>query len=326
MVPAVLGWSGRLSRGPLSALARRMRGPLATVAAFLVCAWAVDFLVKDVSWAGLKASLLHQSPARIATALGLTVLSFACLAAYDAIGVALVAPGRVARRTALLAGATASAIANTLGFHAVTGTAVRAHVYVPAGLRGAEIARVVSLSWLSLGAGNLTMLAAAELVQAAASREAGVHLAIGAALAAVLALFLAWLARGPRELALFGYRLPMPGARLAALQMAIGAVESATAVGALYVLLPSDLAPPFSLFAVSCIVSVAFGVVAHTPGGIGVFEASLAALLSGRGRADLLAAFLVYRLICNVLPFGLAVAVLGARAAIRRRGASRRPG
>jgi hypothetical protein len=109
---------------------------------------------------------------------------------------------------------------------------------------------------------------------------------------------------------LWGFRQPLPSAGMAAALMATGAVESAAAIGALYVLLPVDLAPSFSLFAIGCIGAVALGLVAHAPGGIGVFEASVTALLAGGGRADLLAALLLYRLIYNLLPFVLALAAL----------------
>lgn len=276
---------------------------------------AVAYMLDGVPLAHVGAALLHQPGHAVAASLALTAISFAGLAAYDLLGTRVVAPRRVPAGLALLAGASASAIANTLGFHAVTGSAVRAHLYLPAGLSGAEIARVASLTWLSLGAGNAAMLAAAELSQAAAEGHAGVHLAVGAGICAALASFIGWLASGARELRIGRIRLPMPSARLALVQTALGAIESGTAVGALYVLLPADLAPPFALFAVGCIASVAAGVVGHTPGGIGIFETSLTALLGGRGRADLLAALLVYRAIYNLLPFALAASALGVRAA-----------
>ena len=101
-------------------------------------------------------------------------------------------------------------------------------------------------------------------------------------------------------------------------QLAIGAVESAAAIGALYLLLPTDLAPPFGLFAVGCIAAVALGVVSQVPGGMGVFEASVTALLSGADRADLLAALLLYRAIYNLLPFVLSVAWLAVFGRLRR--------
>jgi uncharacterized membrane protein YbhN (UPF0104 family) len=46
--------------------------------------------------------------------------------------------------------------------------------------------------------------------------------------------------------------------------------------------------------------------------GVGVFEVSVTALLSGAGRADLLAALLLYRAIYNLVPFLLSLALLAA--------------
>jgi len=298
---------------------RRVRTGLMLALALALVVGALCFVLRGVGLAELEGALLEQPARHVVATLALTALSFACLAIYDVVGARLVAPGRVPARVALLAGAAGGAIANTVGFHALSGSAVRAHLYLPAGLRGAEVARVASLAWIALAAGNATMLAAAELFQAAVDPRPALHLGIGLALAAALAAGLACLSRGTRELALGRFRLPLPSARVALLQMALGAVESGAAIGALYVLLPPDLAPPFSLFAVGCIAAVALGVVAHTPGGIGVFEAGMIALLSGQGRADLLVALLLYRLLFNLLPFALALLALGWRACVGRR-------
>ena len=285
------------------------------VLALVLAAVALEFVFRDLSLAELRSALLHQPPCRIAACAALTAASFACLALYDLVGVHVAAPGRVRARLALLAGAASAAIANTLGFHAASGSAVRAHLYLPAGLSGGEIARVVSMSWLSLAAGNMTMLAGAELFQAATGIEPARHAALGVALEGLLLLWLGWLSRGPREIALGRFRLPMPPASLALSLMLLGAVESGTAIGALYVLLPTDLAPPFDVFAVGCIAAVVLGVASHVPGGLGVFEASMTTILAGRGRPDLLAALLLYRVIYNLLPFALAGTTLGARIA-----------
>ena len=283
------------------------------VLACLLVVGALDFVLRDFSLAELQAALLHQPAGRVLGALALTAASFACLALYDLVGVRIAARGRVRARLALLAGATSAAVANTLGFHAVSGSAVRAHLYLPAGLTGAQVARVVSMSWLSLVAGNMTMLAGAELVQAATGPDPAWHAALGVGLESLLLAWLWWLSRGSREIALGRWRLPLPPAGLALALMLLGAVESGTAIGALYVLLPADLAPPFDVFAVGCIAAVILGVVSHAPGGLGVFEASMTAILAGRGRPDLLAALLLYRLLYNLLPFVLAVTVLGLK-------------
>jgi phosphatidylglycerol lysyltransferase len=298
-----------VTRADAAALARRA----GAVLAFVLVAVALDFVLRDLSLGELETAVRRQPAWHLLACLALAAASFACLALYDLVGVHVAAPGRVRARLALLAGASSAAIANTLGFHAVSGSAVRAHLYLPAGLSGGEVARVVSMSWLSLVAGNMTMLAGAELFQAATGTEPAWHATLGVALEGLLLLWLWWLSRGPREIAFGRWRLAMPPASLALGLMLLGAVESGTAIAALYVLLPGDLAPPFDVFAVGCIASVILGVVSHAPGGLGVFEASMTTILSGRGRPDLLAALLLYRLLYNLLPFVLAVLALGLR-------------
>ena len=282
--------------------------------ALVLAGLALAFVGHGLHLADLESALLRQSPGRIAAALALTGASFACLALYDLVAVHVVARGRVPGRRALLAGAASAAIANTLGAHAVSGSAVRAHLYLPAGLARGDVARIVAMAWLSLVAGNMTMLAGAELVEAATGPDPAWHAALGLALEALLLAWLWWLSRGRREIVLGRWRLALPPASVAVALMLLGAVESGTAVGALYVLLPADLVPPFDVFAIGCIGAVILGVIAHTPGGLGVFEAGMTALLAGRGRPDLVAALLLYRLLYNLLPFVLAVLVLGARA------------
>ena len=286
----------------------------ATGVAFLCAACASAWVLYNQFGAIPLASVgvaVHTQPAsKLILSLGLTALSFLCLSLYDVVGVRLVAARRVPTSTALLAGATGNALSNTLGFHAVTGSVVRAHVYRRFGLTTGEVARIVSLAWLALGLGFVTMFAAAELLRSTFEGPPNASLWVGVAICAGLSAFVIWLARGPRELSVFGFKHPLPCARLAIAQMCIGAVESGAAVGALYVLLPVDLAPPFGVFAVGSIAAVTLGLVAHAPGGIGVFEASVTAMLAGAGRADLLASLVLYRAIYNLLPFTLSIGAL----------------
>ncbi|MFL6694981.1 MAG: lysylphosphatidylglycerol synthase domain-containing protein [Ramlibacter sp.] len=282
---------------------------------YLACALLTSWTLAHQFGTGAVADVWHgltgHSAARPLAALALTTLSFAALASYDWLGARVVAPGRVPARLAFFTGATANAVSNTLGFHVVTGSLVRARMYLRRGLTRAEAARIVSLSWLATGLGFVTMTVLAEA--AAASHPGSSRSAWGAAVAAgmlLLLLLLFWLSRAPRELALFRFRLPLPSSRLAAAQMAIGAVETAAAVGALYVLLPADLAPPFVQFALECVAAVLLGLLAHAPGGVGVFEASITALLGGAGRSDLLGALLLYRAIYNLLPFAVSLVAL----------------
>jgi len=303
--PRRLNGSGRMRE-----MARALRFGLLAFAAVGLAGWVLYAQFGGLSLSGLRSAFEAQSAMRVVAALGLTALSFAALASYDIFGVGAVAPRRVPARVALLAGATANAISHTLGFHAVTGSLVRTQIYLRHGLNRTEVIRIVSLSWLALGLGLLAMLAASEFAHSFTTigRPASQSAAFG--ITAGLSAFVLWLRGERREVRCLGFRQPLPTARAALLQMTIGTVESAAAIGALYVLVPSDLAPPFSAFAVGCIAAMAVGVVVHVPGGIGVFEAGMTALLSGAGRADLLAALLVYRVVYNLLPFAVSVAAL----------------
>jgi uncharacterized membrane protein YbhN (UPF0104 family) len=272
----------------------------AALAAFTV--WQLRKQFGHVSWADLLAAFRAASASQLYIAAVLTALSFACMALYDVMAAQQVAPARMPRGASFIAGACANAVSNTLGFHAVTGGVVRARLYARWGLSLADVARLASLSWLALGLGFLAMLAVALAAQA---MYGGAVLIMTA-----LAVLVLWLSRGPRQLHLLRFVLPLPTARQALIQMGVGAVESAAAIGALYVLLPPDLAPPFALFAVGYISAIALGLLANAPGGLGVFEASITALIAGHGRADLLAALLLYRLFYNILPFVLAMIAL----------------
>ena len=66
----------------------------------------------------------------------------------------------------------------------------------------------------------------------------------------------------------FGRRtLRLPGARLAALQLLITALDVVAAATVLYLLLPE--APPFGAFVLVYLLALAAGVLSHVPGGVG---------------------------------------------------------
>lgn len=277
----------------------------------LLLTWCVCAQFASMSWAILGRAWQAQSAVHIAYAIALTSLSFACLGLFDRAAAHVVAPD-LSGGWAWMTGMLANAVSNTLGFHALTGTVVRERLYTRRGLGASDVVRIVSLSWLALGLGFMSMLGAAHLVSGLATTHSQVSLVIGLVICVGLGFLVGWLGGKPRQLSFWWFRQPLPTAHMALQQMAIGAIESAASIGALYVLLPADLAPPFSVFAVGCIAAAALGVLSHVPGGLGVFEASMAVLLSSVERADLLAALLIYRAIYNLLPFVLSLLVLAA--------------
>ena len=192
------------------------------------------------------AAMRDTAPWRIVCSLLLTALSFAAIALYDFFAARLVAPQRISARRALFAGATGNAIANTLGFHAITGSAVRYRIFASVGVTAADVAKIISLQGASLAAGFVSVTAFSLLLSP--TNHGGVGRYAGMAMLAALGGILAWLYTKKRTISIGRWTLPFPNVVSAAQQLAIGTVEMSAAIGALYVLLPTALAPIFSMW------------------------------------------------------------------------------
>ena len=82
-------------------------------------------------------------------------------------------------------------------------------------------------------------------------------------------------------------------------------------------LLPVGHGVGFLAFAALYSFAAMLGIASHSPGGLGVFEATM---IKGVGGSPdrLLAALLLFRVVYYVVPFLLALALLGAHEAVRR--------
>lgn len=109
--------------------------------ALAVVAWELRRLPDGLSREQLTLAWQHTSPAAMAWSLMATTVSFACLAGYEWFASQQVAPGRIPAWTALRVGAITHAIANTLGFHALTAGVLRYQLYRTQTIDKAEVAR-----------------------------------------------------------------------------------------------------------------------------------------------------------------------------------------
>ncbi|MEO1092447.1 MAG: bifunctional lysylphosphatidylglycerol flippase/synthetase MprF [Pseudomonadota bacterium] len=207
------------------------------------------------------------------------------------------------------------ALSNTLGFSILTGGAVRFRVYAKAGMDAADIGRVALLSWAGLWGGVIVLFAVALVLDPAGlpwldAIAPAIDRGLGLALLAAALGLLFWLGRGGRELAVRGYTLPLPSAPIALGQLAAGFVDVSAAAFALYVLLPPDVVPGPAAFIVAFLGAMVLASASHTPGGIGVFEATLLLALQVPATPDVIAALVLYRVVYYLLPFALAATAL----------------
>jgi hypothetical protein len=107
----------------------------------------------------------------------------------------------------------------------------------------------------------------------------------------VLASYVAWVWRTPRRIGHSTWEVTLPNGPLTLLQIAIGI---------------TDLAVIF-------VSATLLGFASHSPGGLGVFDAAMLVALWQYDKEDLLAGVLLFRLLYYILPFALALAILGGR-------------
>ncbi|MFZ1469292.1 MAG: bifunctional lysylphosphatidylglycerol flippase/synthetase MprF [Paracoccaceae bacterium] len=290
----------------------------------VIAVFVLHKLASHVKWTDVKADLAAAAPVSLLKALGFTALSFAGIALYDALAVRSVAPGKVPFRIAAMAGSAGYAISGLLGVSYLTGTAVRYRVYSTFGLDLTVIAGIITVSWSGFLSGLVLVFGGLlafhpQGLSAVLPLSPLVETGLGLAMMAALISYLAWLKTGQRALNVGGFTLPLPGARLGAALTAAGLLDLTGAALTLYILMPADAAQNLPYFFTIYFAAVGLGILSHSPGGLGVFEATIIAGLGTAGRSDVLAALVLYRVMYTIVPFLVATVGMGLIMGMARR-------
>jgi phosphatidylglycerol lysyltransferase len=247
-------------------------------------------------------------------AAGFTTLAYVVLMVYDRLG-SIYAGHPVSWARSLLASFCGYSLAHNLGFAAVSGAAVRFRLYSAWGLSPLEIAKVVGFTSLTFGLGAMALGGLVLLVEPEVVPWLGDHVprwALQALAVPLWGLVLAYivLSRFVRHLRLFGYEIDLPTPRLAILQTALATVDVAITAAIFYALLPAAEGLTFVRFVGIYLASYTAGLMAHVPGGIGVFDgAMLLGLQPYVSAPEVVGALLVFRLYYYVVPLFLAGAL-----------------
>ena len=137
-------------------------------------------------------------------------------------------------------------------------------------------------------------------------------------MAGAILAYLVWVSRGHRRTRIQGLALELPGFWLTLGQMLLGVFDLCAAAGVLYVLLPEGHGADFIGFAATYVFGCLLGIASNAPGGIGAFEMTMLKSLVVPSQGGLLASLLLFRAIYYLVPFVLALALLGAHESMRR--------
>jgi uncharacterized membrane protein YbhN (UPF0104 family) len=296
---------------------------LGIAASLLIIAFAITTLVrtlKGVDTGVILIALTEIPTGHIALAALCVVGAFCTLTFYDFFALRTIGKRHVPYRIAALASFTSYTIGHNIGATVFTGGAIRFRIYSDYGLSAIDVAKICFLSGLTFWLGNTFVLGIGMAWHPwAASAMDQLPPAINRLIAlggvAGIVAYLVWLALGDnrRELGQNGWKVVLPSARLTLLQILIGVVDLGFCALAMYLLMPAQPALDFVSLAVVFILATLLGFASHAPGSLGVFDAAMLVALPEFGREQLLATLVVFRILYFMIPFGIAISIMGAR-------------
>jgi glycosyltransferase 2 family protein len=296
---------------------------LGIAASLLIIALAIATLVrtlKGVDTGVILVALTEKSVGQIALAAFCVIGAFCTLTFYDFFALRTIGKRHVPYRIAAMSSFTSYTIGHNIGATVFTGGAIRFRIYSDYGLNAIDVAKICFLSGLTFWLGNLFVLGLGMALHpwAASAMDLlppSINRLIALGCLAGIAAYLVWIStgKGRRELGQHGWKVVLPSARLTLLQIAIGVVDLGFCALAMYLLMPAQPAIDFVPVAVVFILATLLGFASHAPGSLGVFDAAMLVALPQFGREQLLATLLVYRVLYFVIPFMIAITVMGTR-------------
>lgn len=312
-------------------MARRRFAWLAPVASALLFSASLIVLyliVSEIEPGELRAAFTAATAGQIGLAVMFAVISYTLLTGYDALAL-LQLRLKVPYRTTAFASFASYAVSFNLGFPLLTGGTVRYWIYAPKGLRAGRVATLTVIAgitfWLGMGMvlGWSLLREAGELANLVRV-PVNINRLIGIAAISMVVAYLVWVSIKPRAVTLRGWRLDLPGLRLSLGQALFGIGDVCAAAAVLYVLMPDGHGIGYEVFLAVYVFAVMLGIASHSPGGLGVFEATMLLALSSIPGEKVLGALLLFRICYYFIPFIIALAMLGSYE-IRRRLKALRP-
>ena len=237
---------------------------------------------------------------------------------YDWFALRAIGRGHVPYRVAALAGFTSYSIGHNIGATVFTGGAVRYRIYSHYGLDAVEVAKICFVAGLTFWLGNVTVLGLGITIHpsaAGAIDQLGefANRCIGIGLLVILSCYLTWVWTAPREIGRGGWTVRLPSGPNTLLQICIGILDLGFCALAMYMLVPAEPNIGFITLAVIFVTATLLGFASHAPGGLGVFDAAMLVALWEYDKEDLLAGLLLFRMLYYLVPFAIALSILGVR-------------
>jgi uncharacterized membrane protein YbhN (UPF0104 family) len=205
-------------------------------------------------------------------------------------------------------------LGHAVGQAMLSGGAIRYRMYSPAGFTAMEVGATVLLCNLpyALGFGllfDLALVFGADKLAPLFRISSHWLLLLGCLGLAKDMGYLLFIWKRKAPIRLGGWSVNVPTMKLTALQVVVGIIDVVLVSSVLFLLLPDAAGIAYLPFLAVYLASVLVGVLSHVPAGLGVIESMLLLLLPHVPPAELLAAVLLYRVIFEILPVIMSLAI-----------------
>jgi len=254
--------------------------------------------------------------------------SYFCLTLSETLGVRY-AGKRLPYRKIAFTSFVALSLGHNIGFAALSSGTIRYRFYSTWGLTLGDVGRIVVLCGATVALGHATLaglalLARPDLAADMLGLSAGLSRACGAAALAGVGLYLlaAWRAGGA-SLRAWRWRVAMPPLGIAALQVAVGAANTACVVGVLHTALSAMTEASYIAVVAVYVLASAAAILSHVPGGLGVLEA---VVMTFSPAVETFGALVAFRAVYFLAPLGLGAILFAGFEALRRSSGRAQPG
>lgn len=289
-----------------------------TIIGLVALLFAVFFLyrrLRTLSLSDVAAYLGALAPAQMALVVLATAFSYLILTGYDRLSLRFL--GRsIPYPSVAFAAFTSYAISKNLGISWLTGGSLRYRFYSRRGLTLVEVSKLVLFNTTTFLCGfffwgGLSLLFFPLKEEKLSLLKGPLLPAVGVALWAALLFYLLICSRPHRTFRFRGRLWYLPPLSIAVSQVALGAIDVFMTLVVLYLLLPAGTVP-LPTFLSAYFITEVVAILTHAPGGIGVFESTMLALLGEQISTSILfSALLLYRLIYFLVPLVLGMILLG---------------
>ncbi|HEY7458196.1 MAG TPA: UPF0104 family protein [Xanthobacteraceae bacterium] len=276
-------------------------------------------LLRGINPAEVWAAISATEPVNILLAALFVAAGYVTLTVYDYFALRTIGHSEVPYRIAAVAGFTSYSIGHNVGFTAFSGGTVRYRIYsTSSGLSAIEVAKICFIAGLTFWLGNVAVLGLGFVIHPDAASAVDqlspqLNRFLGFALLAALVAYTAWVSLGRRTFGRGTWSVTFPGGNLTLIQILIGVVDLTFCAAAMYMLMPASPEIDFISVMVIFVTATLLGFASHTPGGIGVFEATMLIALSQFDREELVGSLLLIRLLYYITPFVLALGIVAIR-------------